>query len=248
MIRRAMTLALATAVLVLGACDDSSGTAEADTVETDTLASDTLTEADTTEAVDTTTVEEDTAAADTAEAYDYPPGPYGTRYLDIIDPELGFYDPWADSYTYVHQFYGDPNVKVLLISSAAGWCTACMLEAWELVDTYDTYHDKGFEILYTLYEDAQSRPLWDDVHRRESDMALMNDWRDNAGVYIGKPRRVIDYPLFVDVGFQLNPYYTENATPLTLLVRTSDMRIVYSAVGYSAGSISDNVKTVLFAQ
>jgi len=245
MIRRAVTLGLATVFVALGACDGDSG----NTTETDTVvANDTVESVDTTEVPDT--VEEDTTpAVDTAEpVYPYPEGPYGGHYLDIIPPDLGFYEPWQDSWVYLRDFYQDPDVKVLVISSAAGWCTACMYEAWDLVDTYDLYEDDGLEIIYTLYEDAQSRPLWEDAHRRESDMALMNDWRDNAGVYIGLPRRTIQYPLYVDVGFQLEPYYTENATPLTLIVRTSDMRVVYSAVGYAQGSITDNVKTVLFAQ
>lgn len=242
MIRRAMAMGFVVVLASFGACDSGGGaTTETDTVE----AADTSIEAtDTTVAVEQDTV----PSVDTTPVVDdYPPGPYGGDYLDIADPDLSFYDPWADSDIYLRDYYGNPDIKVILISSAAGWCTACMYEAWDLVETYDTYQPKGLEIIYTLFEDVDGLPMWEDAHRRASDMALMNDWHDNAGIYIGLPKRVINYPLFVDIGYKLGEYYDKEATPFTIMVRTSDMRIVYRAVGYGAGSISDNVKTVLFA-
>lgn len=177
----------------------------------------------------------------------YPEGPYGTGYLDTIQ-DLEFFDPWTGATPRLSDYYQSPDVSVLLISSAAGWCTACMYESWDLVESYDKYKDRGLEILYTLYEDRNADPIFQDDDSDDeitADMAFFRGWQDHLGKYIGLPERKANYPTLVDRDFVLEDYYNQGATPLTLIVRTSDMKILYRQVGYSEGTIDQLIRSHL---
>jgi len=196
--------------------------------------------------VDETPVDE-TPVDETPVAPAYPEGPYGTGYNGIIE-NLSFFDPLTGATPRLSDYYKNPNVSVLVISSAAGWCTACMYEAWDMVDVYNKYKDRGLEILYTLYEDRNAEPIFqpgDDDDAINADLSFFNGWANNLGKAIGLPLRKTNYPLVVDRDFVLEPYYNQGATPLTLIVRTSDMRIIYRQVGYAAGTVEQLVKTHL---
>jgi hypothetical protein len=181
---------------------------------------------------------------DTPSAVAYPEGPFGTGYFEVVK-DLEFFNPWTGEAPRLSDYFQSPDVSVLLITSAAGWCTACMYEAWDLVTVYEKYKDRGLEVLYTLYEDTQGRPIFQDGasdDRVTSDIAFYLGWIENLGKRIGLPVRVANYPVLVDPDFVLAPYYNEGATPLTLIVRTSDMRILYRQVGYSAGTVEQMVR------
>jgi len=174
----------------------------------------------------------------------YPDGPFGTNYLDITR-DLEFFDPWTGALPRLADYYQHPDIKVLLVSSAAGWCTACMYEAWDLVEVYDKYQGRGLEVLYTIYEDRDSKPIFQDGASDDeitADMAFFRAWEMNLGKYIGLPIREANYPVLADRDFVLEDYYNEGATPLTLIVRTSDMRILYRQVGYAAGTIEQLIR------
>ncbi len=74
------------------------------------------------------------------------------------------------------------------------------------------------------------------------DDATTFDGQNKLGKYIGLPVRKANYPVLVDRDFVLEEYYNQGATPLTLVVRTSDMRILYRQVGYAAGTIEQLIK------
>lgn len=235
---------LLAAGLNLVACDEGAGGAEA---QADTaVQADTSPEPDTSPAPDTapdvsSDVEVPVEAA-------YPEGPYGTGYLDII-ADLDFYDPWSGKTYKLSDYYQSEEKKVILIASAAGWCTACQYEAWDLVEVYEKYRDLGLEVLYTLYEDNKGKPFlqegapWEEHDR---DLTYLQLWKENLGVNLGLDKREANYPFLVDREFVLEEYYNQGATPLSLIVRTRDMRIMYRQVGYSAGSIEHIVKTEIY--
>ena len=62
----------------------------------------------------------DTPSADVAVEWTYPEGPYGTAKDDIID-DLSFYEPVGEATVWLHQWYQDPKVRLLMIISTAGW-------------------------------------------------------------------------------------------------------------------------------
>jgi hypothetical protein len=69
------------------------------------------------EVVDTT-APADLQTADVATAY--APEPYGTVAEATIG-DFGFYDPTTEETVYLHQWYQDPKVKLLMIISTAAW-------------------------------------------------------------------------------------------------------------------------------
>jgi len=241
---------LACSALAIG-CDSGDGN-KASTDPTTTTET-TVQPTNTTSEPDTTSTDPDTTEPETPA---YPAGPYGTEapdpstgHLDTIK-DLSFLEPWTGQTVHLHDYYKSEDVKVILISSGAGWCTACQYEAWDLHSTYEKYHADGLEVLYTLYQDVQGKALWRDGasdSELDADFTFMNEWHDNLGAGVGlEPTYVANYPTLVDVGFEMGEFYNQNATPLTLIVRVSDMKILYRQVGYSSGAVDTIVKSVLF--
>jgi len=241
---------LATSLLLAPvACDDGAETPNVtpDTVET---AADTTPIAEDTSPSEDTSTSVDTSTADTAvpEPVPYPEGPYGTDYLDITK-NLSFFEPWMGVEYHLSDYYQSPTVKALVISSAAGWCTACQYEAWDLVEVYNEYKQYGLEVLYTLYEDNKGKPLWQDgapFEELDKDLTFLTLWKQSLGAGIDLETREANYPVLVDRGFVMEEYYNQGATPLTLIVRTRDMRIIYRQIGYNPGSIETVVKGIIF--
>ena len=158
----------------------------------------------------------------------YPEGPYG-KAKDSVMEDLAFYDPWEDRMVYLHEFHNDPQARLLLISSAAGWCGACQYEAEDFVELYDKWEWKGLRVLYTLYEDQNYKPLFTTPDTYEYSMAFMEAWKSTF---------VVDYPLVADSNFVLESYFNQNSTPLTMVVTTKDMVIRYKDHGYSYAQVN----------
>ena len=179
----------------------------------------------------------------------WPEGPYGTGYMDVIANE-SFYDPFTGNIIRLSDYYLDPDVSGIVIVSAAGWCSECSDESWDLVDAQTKYERDGLLVLYTLYEDSHGRILWEEgapFEALDRDMTFMTDYRDNLGRLVGLEPRVANYPVVVDKGFSLERYYNnDSATPLTLILRASDMRIVYKEFGYSSGTVDLTIERSLY--
>ncbi len=178
----------------------------------------------------------------------YPEGPYGINNLDIIANE-SFYDPAEDRVVRLSDFYLNPDVVGLVIVSSAGWCTACSYEAWDLVAVQERYRDDGLRVLYTLYEDAQGRPLLADLGDAAAtarDKAFVATYATKLGTLAGLEARQANFPILVDIGHGLSAYFDRNATPMTVVVRTIDMRIENRMIGYSPGAILTFVRGALF--
>lgn len=171
----------------------------------------------------------DTAEPDVPVEPAYPEGPYGLSKMDVI-ADIKFYSPSEKRWVYLHEYYNRPDVKLIIISSAAGWCGPCQQEAEEFGAYYEKHHPYGLEILYALFEDPNGNALIPDDPATN---AFVEQWRDAFNV---------QYPLLIDPknpngSFALSPYYEEDAVPMAMTVRTSDMRIRYKAHGYSAAFI-----------
>jgi hypothetical protein len=238
---RTSALFIATLSILAAACDDGASNAPA------APGPDTAVGADTNQA---DVSDEPAPPPDVAveEEPPYPPGPYGIEKWSIIANE-GFFDPWTGETIRLSDYYGDPAVNGIVIVSAAGWCTACSYEAWDLVTVYEKYKDRGLVVLYTLYEDNRARPLWAEgstFEEKDRDFVYMTLYRESLGHIAGLPPREANYPVLIDIGHTLSRYFDKNATPLTMIVRTSDMQIVHREVGYNAGSVDLMIKLALY--
>jgi len=135
-------------------------------------------------------------------------------------PDLTFRDPVAGVDVRTADFAGSADVKALLINAAAGWCTVCKAEAPELADWHEAYAAQGLTIVYTLFEDAEGSPPAD---------GFAKGWCDALE---------LPFTCLIDTGFAtgagLAPYFDPSLAPLNLLVRTSDMTVVYAGTGFNA--------------
>src|SRR5689334_10748420 len=74
---------------------------------------------------------------DTGPRSGYPEGPYGKNEGSILE-NLEFVAT-DDSAFSLQNIYADGVNQLLLLTTAAGWCTACREEQPALQDLYDTY-------------------------------------------------------------------------------------------------------------
>jgi|GEM_PF-2443241 len=164
---------------------------------------------------------------------DYPEGPYGYSVGDI-SPDISLYDPFTSEWIRFSDYYQRYDKRVLFVSSAAGWCGPCQLEAEELVNYYDQLEDDGLEPLYALYEDTTGAPT---EIGSSATATFVQSWKDTFQV---------DYPLLIDPprtpgdpsSFAIYPFYTDNAVPFAFMITTHDMKIRWKVHGYSPLNIT----------
>lgn len=157
---------------------------------------------------------------------EYAPPPYGVVANTTIKNH-SFYDPKSNSVVKLSSLYQHPEKKVLVISSAAEWCSACKSEAWALKSFYDTYSPKGAEIWYLLFEDKDGLPV---------DVPSWQRWMNQINP---------NYPTYMDSSFETGLYFQASATPMNMVVDLSNMRIVYLVTGYDETGMENAVKKVL---
>ena len=216
---------------LLSGCDSSDEPAPAETPEAGDPGADNTTPSDDSSATNpqtpdptATPPEEEEEEEEAIPELAYPEGPYGTGLFEVIE-NLAFWDPWTDSTITLADYHNDPGAKLLILTSAAAWCGPCQVEAQELGGYYDEYYDQGLRILYTMSEDYEGQSLFGNENSTDAHMQLMNNWKESYGV---------EYPFVPDPDFIMEPYFTENAVPLTVILTTEDMRIRYLDLGYSS--------------
>jgi peroxiredoxin len=66
--------------------------------------------------------------------------------------------------------------KVVLVDFWATWCVPCVMSLPDVIQTYKTYHSKGFDVIgVSLDEDPQRLKRF--IHDREMDWPQFNDGR-----------------------------------------------------------------------
>ena len=96
-----------------------------------------------------------TAEPDPGEVGDrttYPEGPYGTRQGQVIE-NLRFEKADGEPIT-LHDIRTDESVRVMLLSSMAGWCQPCIQEQEEFKALHERYGDRGLVVVAAMFQDA----------------------------------------------------------------------------------------------
>lgn len=105
------------------------------------------------------------SGADAAAREGYPAAPYGTAQNAVIENHDTFLlpdgSPWSLS-----NVYQDGSNRMLLISTSASWCTACIKEQPKIQALYEAYGGRGLEVLVAVFEDAQFKPATAALGRR----------------------------------------------------------------------------------
>lgn len=142
----------------------------------------------------------------------YPGGPYGLAEGSVIaDVEFQATDGSAFS---LGDVFADPKNRVLLLTTTAGWCSACIEEQPRLEALHGELSGKGLVIMAALFEDEDYRPATLDQAR---------NWVERYG---------ISYPLVLDADFKLAQYYDRTATPMNMVVDLDTMTILKITTGF----------------
>ncbi len=218
---------LAILALTLTTCDDSgggNGGGEDTTPPQDTIAGDEDTKTPPTDTVKG----EDTIPVDTfiPEPPDYPAPPYGKTTGTIIE-DHSFLIPTDNTIVKLSDYYQHETKKVLLINASAGWCGACKQEAGELNNTLAEFGPRGFDILYTLFEDWNGGSPTQDFYE---------GWMDQYGG---------DYTTVLDTNFEMGVYFNVEATPMNMLVDLGTMEIVWLETGFNPFALAGKLDELL---
>ena len=163
---------------------------------------------------------------------DFPSGPFGVEICSVID-NLSFTlgDETKISF---QDMRSDPTRRLLLISTSAGWCTACIEEQPALEALYDERQDQGLEVMVALFQDASYAPAtpllaerWKEQY--DLDLTVVADPDIGSG----------------DVKFALSPYYNTALTPMNMLIDLESMTILEIILGWDENRMTSIIDAIL---
>jgi hypothetical protein len=155
----------------------------------------------------------------------YPEGPYGTEPGSVIANAC--FRGWRSPSSVAHEeatlepialsdFYdpdGSHGVRLLLINTAAIWCSACRIEHETLPEHDRELRQRGLAVLSALFQDQARNPA------TVEDLAA---WVEAFGT---------TFPMVIDPDYQLGLYASAETAPLNLIVDPRTMRIVWKFIG-----------------
>jgi thiol-disulfide isomerase/thioredoxin len=149
----------------------------------------------------------------------YPEGPYGVGVGDVIS-DLSFVSPEGESRS-LSDLYRDPRKRLLLITTSAEWCTACIKEQPQLQALHERYADRGLGVVVTLFQDSDFEPATPE---------LAAEWRE---------RYELGFDVFADpqTPSTFSPYYDVSLTPMVMLVDVETMTIRYLTQGFDEDAV-----------
>lgn len=155
---------------------------------------------------------------DTTDRSSYPAGPYGTAQGDVIEA-LSFQTATGEAFG-LGDIFADSDTKLLLLSTAAGWCTACIEEQGALEDLVQTHGEDGLQVMVALFEDRDYQT---------ATPPLAAQWTQDHSV---------TFPVVIDPEFALAAYYDEALTPMNMIVDVNTMTILRIATGWDPSAIT----------
>lgn len=148
----------------------------------------------------------------------YPAGPYGVAQGDVIDA-LSFTTPTGEAWGLADVF-ADTDASLLLLSTAAGWCTACIEEQGALEELAGTHGPAGLRVVVAVFEDRDYLP---------ATPALAGEWQQDHG---------LTFPVVADPDFVLADYYDTALTPMNMIVDVNTMTILRISTGWDPSAIT----------
>ncbi len=166
---------------------------------------------------------------DKSSAQKYPTGPFGyaqgsiienISFLGKVDPAgasgTGNYSSLALQTVSLGDFYNDATVKFVMMSGVAGWCGPCNQEQSQVPAAQKTYEPMGvkfFEAMIQGYDESTGIPATE---------ADLDKWQQLHKLHVG---------IGMDPEDKIHAYADIAAFPLNMVVRTSDMKIVFMQTG-----------------
>jgi hypothetical protein len=159
---------------------------------------------------------------------EYPNGPFGTEEGDTLANACfqGFRDPSTVSHsesslqTIAFADYYDPTgskgYRLILINTAAVWCSACRSEHDDLPEKVRQFAPRGLRILSTLFQDARREP---------ASFRDLSTWVETFSS---------NYAMVLDPDYQLGGFASAETAPLNLVVDARTMKIEKKLLGDQA--------------
>lgn len=159
---------------------------------------------------------------------EYPNGPFGTEEGDTLADACfqGFRNPDQVSHTQssletiAFADYYDPSgskgYQLILINTAAVWCSACRSEHEGLPSKNREYGPRGLRILSTLFQDARRDP---------ATLRDLSTWVETFSS---------DYAMVLDPDYQLGGFASAETAPLNLVIDARTMKIEKKLLGDQA--------------
>jgi peroxiredoxin len=161
----------------------------------------------------------------------YPPGPYGTDYLDTVEnfTVLKCLCPGGPAQGRDFELADFLGAKAVLITSHSGNCPHCRAQAGTMEDgLYQPYKNQGLKIMLVLISDEYGN---DD---RQSVLDFCCDYQRDYG---------LTFIVAADPEAQVMRYYL-SATPMNMLL-DDDMVIRYKVEGNLPDPLEGNVEALL---
>jgi thiol-disulfide isomerase/thioredoxin len=165
--------------------------------------------------------EEPTSNRDT-----YPSEGRGVEEGDTID-SLTFTNIDGTEFSLDTDVYQDSNTELLLLVTAAGWCTACREEQPALESLYQTYRSQGLKVVVAVFEDNNYNAATPD---------FASSWRDSYS---------LTFPVVADTEFKLGAYYDPSLTPMAMIVEVDTMTIVNIQIGAQPATLETLIQSQL---
>jgi len=156
---------------------------------------------------------------------EYPSGPFGTEEGDTLADACfqGFRNPAqakGSLETIAFADYYDPTgskgYRLILINTAAVWCSACRSEHEGLSEKNHEYGPRGLRILSTLFQDARRNP---------ATLSDLGTWTKTFSS---------DYAMVLDPDYQLGGFASAETAPLNLVIDARTMKIEKKLLGDQA--------------
>lgn len=135
----------------------------------------------------------------------YPAGPFGTAEGDVVRNHVFTRADGAP--LALQEVRADADAQLLLLVTAAEWCTACVEEQPELQQLHQRHGAGGLRIVVGVFEDTEFAPA------TATDAA---EWQRDHG---------LSFPVVADPQFELRDYYDAALSPMNMVVRLGPMTI-----------------------
>ncbi len=165
----------------------------------------------------------------------YASGPYGVLAGDTLINHC--YETSEGDFLTLSDIYNDDAASVLLITTSAGWCSACLEEQPYLQQWYTDHYDDGLRIVVTLFEDENLVP---------ANVGYASDWKSRFSLTFP----VVADPAveFSDLGIsmtQMGWYYDTKLAPMQMLVDVKTMKILSLDVGATTDTLYQKIQGYL---
>jgi hypothetical protein len=156
----------------------------------------------------------------------YPEGPYGSEPGSVLrnvcfqgwatpDPDPD-HPPAPLEPIALADFYdpdGTRGIDVLLVNTAAVWCSACRIEHETLPERASELGPRGLVILSALFQDQQRNPA------------------NEADLYEWTKVFLTNFPMVLDPSYSFGSYASAETAPLNLVIDTRTMTLLAKYVG-----------------